>query len=268
MRDSGKYTAEQVEDAFKKAQDAADKALGINTEAIKKLKAEYDTLNKQVEGEAAEADMGVNEKRARERMAQIEQEMKAEQDRIDAIRQKSAEETAKVTGEATGKAVGDALKDVFTGADKWQTFYGDDFHKNTDDAVAYTTDQFDSAAKDVQDKFDGIEIRIPIHFDYDDVVMPNGLRPGEQPEPMALGGVGHADGPMSFTTQGNEDFAFSGEGKSFSDMSGGGSKGPYTIQINVGGTMVKEVVMDELEATPTSRDVKVFSGLSRAAGRR
>lgn len=39
--------------------------------------------------------------------------------------------------------------------------------------------------------------------------------PRAEPFPMALGGAGFAAGPMLFSTKGNEEFAFSGEGKRF-----------------------------------------------------
>lgn len=51
-------------------------------------------------------------------------------------------------------------------------------------------------------------------------------------EPMASGGSGHATGPRLFFTRGNEDFAFSGEGKRFS-----GSGGATTVNVYVDGDL-------------------------------
>ncbi len=44
-------------------------------------------------------------------------------------------------------------------------------------------------------------------------------------QPMASGGFGYASGPMAFSTQGNEFYAFSGEGKSFTGGMSGVLKG-------------------------------------------
>jgi len=242
MRDSGKYTAEQIEDAFKKAQDAADKAIGINTQMMEKLKAEYDALSKAVEAEAPEAEMGSIEKAQRARMDQLKKEMEAEQARIDAAREAAMEKQAKTTGEATGKALAEALKIELT--DSHIDMFGPEFEESADAAAEHTTTAFDAsgnaigvkmkvtaenmksdfgyqgkeAAEEVTSAFDGKEIRIPIHWDYDPIEIPE--PPNPNPKPMALGGAGHATGPMTFSTLGNEDFAFSGEGKSFADVMG------------------------------------------------
>ena len=50
---------------------------------------------------------------------------------------------------------------------------------------------------------------------------------GDRVTGQAMGGTGHANGPTWFYTAGNEDWAFSGEGKSFDDrMAAEGGGGP------------------------------------------
>jgi hypothetical protein len=89
------------------------------------------------------------------------------------------------------------------------------------DAVVYLAEQFgyvaDSASGAASKIADGFgRIQIP------EVSIPYRLTATDQaaPIPMAAGGYGHANAPMTFSTRGNEDFAFSGEGKSFTGGAG------------------------------------------------
>jgi hypothetical protein len=56
---------------------------------------------------------------------------------------------------------------------------------------------------------------------------------GEADRHEAAGGFGHASGPMTFSTQGNEDFAFSGEGRTFADTSTQADR-PLYANIHIG----------------------------------
>lgn len=64
---------------------------------------------------------------------------------------------------------------------------------------------------------------------------PTAPSPIYDPVPEAAGGVGFASGPMTFSTQGNEEFAFSGEGQRFAraPQSGGSQAGSKTYNVTV-----------------------------------
>jgi hypothetical protein len=81
---------------------------------------------------------------------------------------------------------------------------------------------------------------------------------------MASGGSGHAKGPMTFTTQGNEDFAFSGEGKTF-----GGGGGSTTINVNLSGDVygadsdqLARMIRDKLLLIARRNGNSAFGGLA------
>lgn len=94
------------------------------------------------------------------------------------------------------------------------------------------------------------------------------LPPSTKPREEAEGEAGFAPGPMNFKTQGQEFFAFGGENQGLQgliDKLGGAStkpSGKTIIQIQVGSKTVKEVVIDELENAPSSRDIKVIKSLT------
>lgn len=296
MRDSGVYTAEQVEDAFKRAQDAMNTAYGINTEAMKKMKSEFETLQKAVDAEAPEAVMGSIEKAQRTRMDDLKKQMEAEQDKI----AKAQEAAAEKNGKATGKAIVDGFNEAFkVGGGGAIDPFGGDFRTNVNNAGVIintemdksgtavtktfnivTKDMYDQFAKSAQDAayqvpkaFEGIEIRIPIHFDYDRIEQPEG--DGLPRRQMALGGVGYATGPMDFHTNGGEGYLFTGEGKSFADVFGKAEQPTETSKatsttlvikkLQVGKEIsVKDIVVTEFEKNPNSRDAKVLTGVLRA----
>jgi hypothetical protein len=59
---------------------------------------------------------------------------------------------------------------------------------------------------------------------------------------MADGGAGYASGPMLFYTKGDEEWAFSGEGRRFSRAGGGDAKEGNTVQI---GSIQVQVVAEK-----------------------
>jgi hypothetical protein len=75
--------------------------------------------------------------------------------------------------------------------------------------------------------------------------------------PMADGGFGHASGPMLFSTRGNEDFAFSGEGRRF----GGGGSG---LDGDVVKTMLERIEYAITRRLPESINQGVSAALAKA----
>jgi hypothetical protein len=67
----------------------------------------------------------------------------------------------------------------------------------------------------------------------------------QQPIAEAEGGFGYASGPMTFSTKGNEFFAFSGEGSSFNSSAFGGNNTEIrvTIPVNLDGREITRVVV-------------------------
>ncbi len=119
--------------------------------------------------------------------------------------------------------------------------------EKTRDSIANLITSNDAIAKALgglpQALADVIAGRPPSHPNPPETTDP-GARP---PAGMASGGFGFASGPMAFTTQGNEQYAFSGEGKSFSDGALGflagddpgggfafGGNGPYPVVDGLG----------------------------------
>lgn len=113
MAASGKYSAKQIADAFKAAQEAADRAAGIDVDAQKKAeeatKSALDGLIKQrddilqaIGQEAPEADMGVIEKQMREQAAALDAQIKQQQ----AAAEAAASSTAGVLDKAMEKNTG------------------------------------------------------------------------------------------------------------------------------------------------------------------
>lgn len=132
------------------------------------------------------------------------------------------------------------------------------------------------AASQVAAAFASLNIHIPVTYDVGS--FPGAGTPAPAPDkppiyinhgtevPMAEGGAGYATGPMTFTTKGNEFYAFGGEGQGVSGLLGkvGAQKsGPVTIQVFVAGKVVKEAVFDELENAPSTRDIKIIKGLAK-----
>ena len=87
-----------------------------------------------------------------------------------------------------------------------------------------------------------LDVNINVHTngppDLGDVIVPKDI-PNVPIDQMASGGMGHATGPRLFYTRGNEDYAFSGEGRSF----GGG--GNQVIQLVVDKRVLAEVVKEQ-----------------------
>lgn len=240
MRDSGKYTAEAVADAFKKADDAALASLGLSQKILDERK----SLMKSIEDEKPEADMGAIEKEQRARLDAINKQ-------VEAASKASQEAAAAVQANVGGAAeqAADATKNKF---------------KLTINEIeggwTYSTDK---TADYITSKFDGIKIRIPIEWDVQPTPqMPGGAQqPGETPEAEGTGGVVYASGPMRFSTQGDEFLWFGGEGKGAPQPSRSQASGARTIQVFIGGKKVKDIMIDELERAPSDRDIRVLRSL-------
>lgn len=107
------------------------------------------------------------------------------------------------------------------------------------------TDEFDSVIKKISDLIDAIK-RIPGVVDINANVHTHGVPdvpdvpgvPDVPTVPEAAGGVGRVTRPTLFFSRGNEDFAFSGEGKRFS----GGGETVIVVQSILDGKVVAESV--------------------------
>ncbi len=91
------------------------------------------------------------------------------------------------------------------------------------DAIQLLADTVDDLARALR----GLPPNVHTHVTVDTSTTGTGTGTGTPPptSPEASGGFGFASGPMTFTTQGNEQYAFSGEGKSFSTGALGFLKG-------------------------------------------
>lgn len=257
MQKSGKYTAEAVEDAFDKASEAQAKALGMNTKAISELQSQIDGLTKGIEQEAPELDMGTIEKQMRQQRDDLEKQVAAQKDVFAHAGDGAADAAAKAGDAATAAA--DTAKRVWG---DYTIDFGSKFRTTAEGMASDLVTSGEIGAKGISAAFDGFEIRVPVHFDYDKVEAP------EPPvHPQAQGGIGHATGPMMFSTQGDEDWMFSGEGKSFSDMFASRQlvQKNITVVVQAGRKTLKEVLIDELDESPTLRDAKVLAGVQKAA---
>ncbi len=252
MQRSGKYTAEAIEDAFDKANEAQARALGMNTKVMSELRSQIDTLTKGIEAEAPEAVMGVIEAQMRAQREDLEKQLEAQKE-LFAHAGDGAADAAATAGDAASEAADKAAKD-------WSKYADDLGAKLHDKAIVFGDDftgEGERAAGNLRGIFDGLEFRVHIGFDYDQIERPDGL-------PMAAGGAGHASGPMTFTTKGDEDWMFSGEGKSFGDMFQ--QQRPNVTLHNttyVGRKLVKDEVINELDESPTSRDARVLASVGR-----
>lgn len=200
MVKAGTYSAEQLDAAYYawqkamadagneaakawvKAHDAATAGAKAANAEMQKLIDRRDELTKGISQEAPEAEMGVIEKQMRAERDAIEQQIKDAQAAADAAADAQSD-AAEITKERWGDA-SDVLKDEMSSA--------------ADDAAGHIKDAFD------------FTIHIPIAFDV----------PGIPVVPMESGGSGRVTKPTLFYSKGNEDFAFSGEGRSFSGRSG------------------------------------------------
>jgi len=207
MRDSGEYTATQVADAFDKAQKAQEAALGQDSKAIDDLKAKYKTLSDAVSQEAPEEVMGVIETQMRGQMAALDAQIKAAQASTAATVNQSVDDMTNQQRQKTNE-LGVDMTNIYL--DTAQTS-AKGFAASADRMKVDFTDSANEAADNVKRAFN-FSIHIPIVWD-----VPNLPEAPHIPVvPMASGGVGYAPGPMLFATRGNEYFAFSGEGKTFS----------------------------------------------------
>jgi hypothetical protein len=90
----------------------------------------------------------------------------------------------------------------------------------------------EDAVTEIKDTFSDLVLHVPVIYDFPRV---QGL---PQPEttpvvPMADGGVGRVTGPTLFYSAGNEDFAFSGEGRSFAPARPSKGDGGAPVTVNV-----------------------------------
>ena len=162
---------EAVGDAAGPAADAqaaaADAIKAKYTDAFKAIDDEYKKLQDSVAAEAEEAEMGVQERNDRARMAELEKQRAA-------LEQQQQEEI--------------------------------DSKEKTYDVIV---DAGKAARKDLETIFGGDTLKIPYEF------VPTNAPGVNGPVPMAAGGYGRITRPTLFYSGGNEDFAFSGEGRSF-----------------------------------------------------
>lgn len=127
------------------------------------------------------------------------------------------------------------------------------------DMAATAANGASAAVVAIEDEFSDVVIHVPIVFDFPRMPGLPGPELPELPEvvPMADGGVGRASGPMLFYTAGNEDFAFSGEGKRFSGFGGSReSAGGAATTVNI-------VLNNPSFDTPAGRD-RTLDRVSRA----
>jgi len=234
MLASGQFNQEQLNKAYKamqqamadagdaaaaawiKAQDDAEKGAEKVKTALDDLQKKRDDLAKQVEQEAPEEVMGVIETQIRGQMAALDAQIKAAQESTaqaseDAMKQATSniDKHATDTYNGMGVKIEKTFQDSATSVEK-------SFAVAADGMAEDFAKQADAGARAIAARFDGFSISIPIVWDVPPLPGPVSLTP--TPIKMAAGGFGYADKPMLFSTQGNEYFAFSGEGKTFATM--------------------------------------------------
>lgn len=193
MRDSGKYSAADIQDAFEKAQKAQDAALGRNSKLVEDLRNKYKSLADAVAQEAPEADMGVIEKQMRSQMKDIEQQIKDAGGSIDGVVQDIADKTAGAMTDAAGKVKG-ATNDMGIDIDNIVLESANTAKDQFNDVATTTAKNFDDmgnlikdglvqdtgeAADEMTNKLNSIYIN-PIHVRiiWDPDAMPTGLNGG------------------------------------------------------------------------------------------
>lgn len=198
MLRSGKYTEDQINQAYRHYMELLAQIEGAAGDAarawLKEHKSAEDAKDASKDAlKSAEHDLkalidkrdslaeGIAKEAPEEVMGVIETQQRAELATLDAEIQRKAEAYAKLADE-TGQKMADAIKDAL----------------------------------------ERLHIKIDIGYNLPSIptipgggVPPGGFNPGDVHE-MASGGAGYASGPTWFYTKGNEEFAFSGEGKRFS----------------------------------------------------
>lgn len=181
---SGKYTASQIGDAFEKMQAAQDAAMDDATKRARDAsKAAKDAAQKdldELDGKIKSLKDSIAGEAPEEVMGIVEAQARAQ---IDALEKQR--EAAAATMETLNKNTADGLNDVA------------------------------EALKNLPD-----EIRVRVELDYRENGKPGSSSSGssEPPPsavPMAAGGFGRVTRPTLFYSKGSEDYAFSGEGRSF-----------------------------------------------------
>lgn len=221
LADAGNEAAK----AWVAAHDGVTKALsGVSQELLNEKK----RLEDAIAIEAPEPDMGLIEKAQREQLQAINDQIAAQQAASQAqaeAQAASADTAASDTAEIWKKYSNDwnaylAERTIETSSNVSGSFqetadqFQRDFHAATDSAVGY-----------VSDRFKGVEIRIPVHFDLD--ALPA--------KPMAAGGFGTVTKPTLFLAgeAGPEQYAFSGAHRRFAGSSPTGSGGVTVQALNV-----------------------------------
>ncbi len=255
MLASGQYTEAQVEEAYRhyqellsqlegaageaakawlKAHQSADDAAQASKDAMKSAESDLKKLvakrDTLVEGIASEAPEQV--------MGVIEAQQRGQLEVLDNEIEKKAEAYAKLaeeTGQKMADAIVEALKNIKI----------DPVH------VPVIVDAPRGSGSARND--DGSE-------DHD----------GNPTTPMKYGGYGYAPGPMTFSTKGNEYFAFSGEGKKFGNGAAKGS-GVTVGAVNIAMTVTENVSRETLKRNLTDlmrTDADVYEGIGVIAERR
>lgn len=227
MADAGDTAAA----AWVKAHDAAQTAATAGNAAFDAMQKQYDDLAATVQNEAPEDVMGSIEAATRGQMAALKKKMD-EAAAAQAAATQSTADTTTQTNQTTADTVDGIWKDSankYTNC--WQRANEDTTNEfdNTFNGIHTGFDETSTSAQNTADditKAFALKFEIPVTFRVQTI--PSGPSTPQGAVPMAEGGFGHATGPMLFSTRGNEDFAFSGEGRSFAGNGGGD-----TITVNI-----------------------------------
>lgn len=199
MAKSGQYSAKQIEDAFKSAQEAADRAAGIDVDAQKKaeeatksaldeLIAQRDELLKGIAQEAPEENMGVIEKQMREQAAALEASIKAQQEATTAAATAATDALDKAMERNTGVVGPRAetqLQQVVANNEQAQATMDqaiDQHLSKQTDAVMSATDKQALYIKQTLEsiKIDPIHVEVKLDFPATGIVLPGGVAGGEK----------------------------------------------------------------------------------------
>jgi TP901 family phage tail tape measure protein len=204
MLKSGQYTASQLADAFQKSKDAQIAAMDDTSraayDAAIKARDAAKTVLDELDGQIKSLQTSIASEAPEEFMGLVEQQQRADLARLEAKRAQKKEE------------LDEAERQIQTAVDN-----------SVAAAQAAATAAGAATVNAIQDALDRHDFRVNVN------VQLNGLPGSELPEaiPMASGGYGRVLRPTLFAAglHGPEDFAFSGENKSFrsSGMTASGS---------------------------------------------
>lgn len=189
--------------AWLKVHDAA--AAGV-AGPVSALQSQMQQLRQSIANEAPEAVKGVIETQVEGQIAALAAQMKDQQEALTRASEQAAQTSTENMSDATDQITNDfgiAADDIILQFDD----AADRFHNGFTDAA-------DSAARAIRGIIGDIDLTIPVHFTVDPLNLPS-PSPGPTPLVMDEGGYGRTTGPTWFYSGGNEDWAFSGEGKTF-----------------------------------------------------